>query len=192
MTRILAAGLIAAGSLLVGSSGSMAGPVSGAVINEAVSEIGIAEAVHCRRFVHRHVWGVHRCNRAGVVIREGVHVRTGVVRSRTGVGVNVRTREGFRSGTTVRSREGTTIRSRTGSEGTTIRGGAGAESRSGGRAIERSGAPGRRIDGGGAGGTTGAGGAGGGTGGVGGGGAGAGGGGGAGGAGGAGGGGGAR
>jgi hypothetical protein len=167
MTRILAVGLIAAGSLLVGSSGSMAGPVSGAVINEAVSEIGIAEAVHCRRYVHRHVWGVHRCNRAGVVIREGVHVRsrTGVVRSRTGVDVDVRTRDGFRSGTTVRSREGTTIRSRTGSEGTTIRGGAGAESQSGGRAIERSGAPGRRIDGGGAGGTTGTGGAGGGTGG---------------------------
>jgi hypothetical protein len=174
MTRILAAGLIAAGSLLVGSSGAMAGPVSGAVINEAVSEVGIAEAVHCRRFVHRHVWGVHRCSRAGVVIREGVHVRSGVVRSRTGVDVDVRTRDRFRTGTTVRSREGTTIRSRTGSEGTSIRSGTGSEgtirsrtgTEGGGRAIQR--------DGGGAGGTTGTGGAGGGTGGPGGGGGGAG------------------
>lgn len=158
MTRMLAAGLITAGSLLVGSTGVIAAPASGIVINEAASEVGLAEAVHCRRFVHRHVWGRHRCGSA-VVITEGVRVRSraGVVRSRTGVDVDVRTRDRVRSGTTIRSREGTTIRSGTGSEGT-IRSGTGSEGTVRGRTGtegQTGGTPSRQLDRGGASGTTG-------------------------------------
>jgi len=127
MRSILAAGLIAAGAWCVGASPSAAAPVNGVALGDAAGELGIAESVHCRRYVHWHSWGRGTgCGRRGaVVIHEGVRIR------RPGVSVRVHTGDRVRSSTSIRSRESTTVRSR---EGATVRGG-----REGGGATIRSG-----------------------------------------------------
>src|SRR5262245_15751427 len=128
MRSILAAGLIAAGAWCVGASPSLAAPANGVALGDAAGELGVAESVHCRRYVHWHSWGRGTgCGRRGaVVIHEGVRVR------RPGVSVRVRTGDRVRSSTSIRSRESTTVRSR---EGATVRGGG----REGGGATIRSG-----------------------------------------------------
>jgi len=106
MRSILAAGLIAAGAWCVGASPSVAAPANGVALGDAAGELGVAESVHCRRYVHWHSWGRGTgCGRRGaVVIHEGVRVR------RPGVSVRVRTGDRVRSSTSIRSRESTTVR----------------------------------------------------------------------------------
>src|SRR5262245_49705236 len=151
MRSILAAGLIAAGAWCVGASPSVAAPANGVALGDAAGELGIAESVHCRRYVHWHSWGRGTgCGRSAVIIREGVRVR------RPGVSVRVHTGDRVRSSTSIRSRESTTVRSR---EGATVRGGREGGGRTGqGGAAQR-----ERSGGGGQTGTSGAGGGGGGS-----------------------------
>src|SRR5262245_39127919 len=162
MRSILAAGLIAAGAWCVGASPSVAAPANGVALGDAAGELGIAESVHCRRYVHWPSWGrgTGGGRRGAVVIHEGVRVR------RPGVRVRVHTGDRVRSSTSIRSRESTTVRSR---EGATVRGGregGGATIRSGqdggGRTGQGGAAQRERSGGGGQTGTSGAGGGGGG------------------------------
>src|SRR5262245_46028499 len=162
MREILAAGLIAAGAWCVGASPSVAAPANGVALGDAAGELGIAESVHCRRYVHWPSWGrgTGGGRRGAVVIHEGVRVR------RPGVRVRVHTGDRVRSSTSIRSRESTTVRSR---EGATVRGGregGGATIRSGqdggGRTGQGGAAQRERSGGGGQTGTSGAGGGGGG------------------------------
>src|SRR5262249_39972864 len=162
MRTILAASLIAAGAWCVGANPSVAAPANGVALGDAAGELGIAESVHCRRYVHWHSWGRGTgCGRRSVVIHQGVRLR------RPGVSVRVHTGDRVRGSTSIRSRESTTVRSR---EGATVRGGEGATIRSGqdrGGRTGQGGAAQRERSGGGGGqtGTSGAGGGGGGGGG---------------------------
>src|SRR5262245_46704630 len=119
MRSILAAGLIAAGAWCVGASPSVAAPANGVALGDAAGELGVAESVHCRRYVHWHSWGRGTgCGRrSAVIIREGVRVR------RPGVSVRVHTGDRVRSSTSIRSRESTTVRGGREGGGATIRSG---------------------------------------------------------------------